>query len=84
MMFADCISLKEIKLPSVKKIAASGFSACRNLKTIDISRLREVPALDGTFSGLPADYEILVDHSLVPKLKAAPNWNAIVDHIREV
>lgn len=84
MMFANCISLKEIKLPSVKKIAASGFSACRNLKTIDLSRLREVPALDGVFSDLPVDYEILVDRSLVSKLKVAPNWNAIVDHIKEV
>ena len=57
-MFALCMSLKSIKLPSVKSIGASAFNKCINLKTIDLSELDEVPALASVnaFTGLPTNY----------------------------
>lgn len=57
-MFALCMSLKSIKLPSVKSIGEAAFSKCINLKIIDLSELDEVPVLANVnaFTGLPDDY----------------------------
>lgn len=57
-MFSLCMSLKSIKLPSVKSIDEAAFSKCINLKTIDLSKLDEVPMLANVnaFTGLPDDY----------------------------
>lgn len=84
-MFKDCICLKKIRLPSVKRIGSSAFYRCRNLKTIDLSELREVPVLDNVnaFSGLPADYEILVGR-IFPEMVSAAKWSQIASHLKQI
>lgn len=84
-MFKDNISLEQITLPKIKYIAAYTFNRCQNLQTIDLSRLDEVPELANinAFTGLPANYKVLVKNSMLSQFKAATNWKnaTVINHI---
>lgn len=58
------------------------------MKTIDLSEVSEVPALTNAnaFNGILADYDILVNRSMLNAFKTASNWSnsSVVNHIKAI
>ena len=85
--FQGCNSLTSVTIGNgVTSIGNQTFQNCSNLATIDFGTTRSsIPTLANVnaFTGLPANYQILVPSALLTDWKAANTWNnsAIVDHI---